>query len=362
MASDTPGPGTPDGAPAPNREPAGTPPGGEWPAELVPPEASPAPAVEPAPATPVPAAEPAPAEPVWGQPAPQQPEGGAAPPPSQPAGGGWGAPPQALQQQPPPPAQQPGGGWGPAPAPQPGGAWEAPPPQQPGGWAPGPGVPAGPPAGWAPEQARSGNGCLKACLIVGGILVVLFIVLGIALAAFGIQFAQDMGFNTDGTRKSCDLISDDRLAQVMGGAPTAMPLGGLVDATMGQVLDKRVLADAPDCWLVGSSGSSVTGRLALEDLANAAGAFAREKDGAKSGGYFAYETTGSDGPGDEAFCTGVSKALSVGVLARSGNRLAYVSLIDGRGAGTDLETTADGVTTSPAMCDLAAHVAQEMLR
>jgi hypothetical protein len=330
MASDTPGPGSPEGVPASNGEPAATPTGGEWPAELVPPEAPPA---VPQPSEPAaPAAEPAPAPPAWGQPAP------------------------------PPPAQQQAGGWGQAPAPQPGAAWGAAPQQQPGGWAPGPGVPGGPPASWAPEPARSGNGCLKACLIVGGILVALFIVLGIAMAAFGIKFAQDMGFNTDGTRKSCDLITDDQLAQVMGGAPTAMPLGGLVDATMGQVLDKRVLADAPDCWLVEGSGSGVTGRLAMEDSTNAAGSFAREKEGAQSGGYLAYETTGSDGPGDESFCTGVSEALSVGVLVRSGNRLAYVSLMDGRAAATDLETTADGVSTSPAMCDLAAQIAAEMLR
>jgi hypothetical protein len=369
MTSDTPGPGAPDGAPAPipapGPEPAGAAAGGQWPAELVPPETQPTPpdltaapafppaaVPEPAPpmptGAPLPVAQPPAAEPTWGQPGPQQPAAAAPPVAQPPAGGTWGAPPPVGQT--PPPQPPPGGAWG-APA------------QQPGGWAPGPGSPGGPPAGWAPEPARSGNGCLKACLIVGGILVALFIVLSIAVAVLGMRFAQDMGINSDGTRQSCDLISDDQLAAIIGGQPTAMPLGGIVDATIGQVLDKRVLADAPDCWLLDGPGSSTTGRLAKQDSSDATAVFASAKAAAQAGGYLAYETTGSDGPGDEAFCTGVSPALSVGVLVRSGGSLAYVSLIDGSSsAGTDLQSTADGVTTSPTICDLAGQVAQEMLR
>ena len=184
------------------------------------------------------------------------------------------------------------------------------------------------------------------------------IVAVIAVTALGMRFASDMGVNPDGTLKSCEIVSNENLATVLPGEPQAMPMQGLVDATIGQVLDKRVLKDASDCWLV-TDQSSVTGRLARQDTGDGASAFANEKANAESGAYYAKPITGV---GDEAFCTGVSEAMSVGVLARSGNRLVYVSLIDGEVSPSDLTPTDGGVVTSAKTCDLAAKVAQVLLK
>ncbi|MCJ7712547.1 MAG: hypothetical protein MUQ32_17145 [Chloroflexi bacterium] len=278
-------------------------------------------------------------EPTAAVPEPPAPTPPAAVPPTT----GWGTgsvPPPAT----PPPA---GGAWGTQSQPpvQPaGGQWASPPPQA-GGWGPPPGAAGGPPAGaWNPQPASSGNGCLKGCLIVGGVLVVLGILGIIGITFLGAQVADDMGMNLDGTTKTCDLISDGDLAQVLGPDAQALPIGGIADATIGQVvLDKRVISDAPDCWIFGASGASTTGRLARQDGGDASGDFSSARQSAQDEGYFDGDL---DGLGDEAFCTGSSEFGSAGVLVRSGGRLVYVSLIDPTGYA----------------CDLAGEIAVQMLR
>jgi len=344
MASDTPGsgapspdqPATPDAVVAPDPMAA---PVGEWPAELVPPESPPAAPVQQPVVVPEPAPEPA-----------VVPESAATPQ--------WGAPPPVT-----PPAQPPAaGGWAAAapPPPQAAGSWGSPPPQQqPASWAPQAGAPGGPPATWDPQPAKSNHGCLKACLVVGAIIVVVTILFFVALTALGMKFASDIGLNSDGSLQGCELVSNQDLASVLGGEPQVLPMRGLADATIGQVLDKRVLADAPDCWLIAGDASGITGRLARQESGDASAIFRSERDSAGSGGYLAADM---DGTGDEAFCTGVSDAMSVGALVRSGGRLAFVSLIDGSGLGTDLEAADNGVMTSRSTCELAGRIALEMLR
>jgi hypothetical protein len=254
-------------------------------------------------------------------------------------------PPQQPPQQP-APQQQPPGGWG------------APPPQ--GGWAPGgPGAPGGPPVGWAPAPAKSGgNGCLKGCLIVGAIGVVLVIILVVAVTILGLKFAQDMGINPGtGTLTECSFLSSADASDALGGQAEAMPLGGLVDATIGQVLDKRVIPNADDCWVAGDT--TATGRVARQAGGDATGAFSSAKAAAVAGGYFAGDVSGI---GDEAFCTGMSEAASFGVLVRRGDTLVYVSLIDPAIAGTGYQTNAEGVVTSPATCSLDQAVVKKVLR
>ncbi len=299
-----------------------------WPAELVPPAVAAEAETTALPETPssVPAASPAAASPAtqWGA--------GSAPPPASPpsSSGTWGAqgqPPSQAQ----PPAQPPGGGWA------------SPPPA--GGWGPPPGGPGAPPAGaWNPQPASSGNGCLKGCLIIGGLLVVLGILGVIGISILGAQFADGMGMNLDGTTKSCDLISDAALAQVLGSDAEALPMGGIADATIGQVvLDKRVIPDAADCWILGSSETSTTGRLARQDGGDASGDYRNARQTAQDEGYFDGEV---DGLGDEAFCTSMSEFASAGVVVRSGGRLVYVSLIDPTGYA----------------CDIAGEIAAQMIR
>ena len=94
-----------------------------------------------------------------------------------------------------------------------------------------------------------------------------------------------------------------------------MPLRGIVDATIGQVLDKRVIPDADDCWIAGRqhrhrAHRPPVGRRCLRGLPLG-------EDAATAGGYFAGDVSGV---GDEAFCTGMSEAASFGVLVRPATR------------------------------------------
>ena len=335
MTSETPGAGQPDPAEQPG-PPAGPPPSGApasgadaSPTEVIPRAHGAAPAGTPA-------AVPPPAQPgQWSAPAQQ-----AAPPPQQPA----------------PPPQQPAG-WGPA-APGPA-------PQQP-GWAAAPSGPGGPtpPGTWNPAPASSsGNGCLKGCIIVAVVLVVL-VAIGLgALVIFSRQIASDVGVNPDtGEAQECPLVSNDELNAIFGGSTAeARPMGGIFRSTVGQFLDNRVLKDASDCWIVGSgTTTAVTGRIAAVDGVNATGDFEAAKAAAQAGRYYVGDASGY---GDEAFCTGISDAASFGILVRSGGRLVYVSLLNPTsGAIGDWQKSADGVTTSPDTCALAGAIANAVLR
>jgi hypothetical protein len=193
---------------------------------------------------------------------------------------------------------------------------------------------------------------------VGGILVVLGIIGVVALGAFANQFVSDMGLNEDGTFSECELISAGELQAILGSDAIATPLGGLVDSTMGQLLDKRVLGDAPDCWLISDEASSVTGRLARQD-GNAAAAYAAALQLARDGGYYA----GDLSAGDEAFCTGMSEVGSFGALVRRGDSVAYVALIDAEAMqASDFEIGDDGVISSGRVCALAGELAEASLR
>ena len=65
-----------------------------------------------------------------------------------------------------------------------------------------------------------------------------------------------LGVNPDGSIKACELITNEELGAALGGEAEALPMGGLVDGTVGRVLDQRVLPDAPDCWIVGTSATA----------------------------------------------------------------------------------------------------------
>ncbi len=184
--------------------------------------------------------------------------------------------------------------------------------------------------------------------------VVLVIVGAIALMVFAQQFTEDMGINPDGTVTECALISSSELSNALDGTAEALPLGGIVDATVGRLLDKRVLPDADDCWI--AAESSATGRIARQVGGDASGAYRTALDNAKSGGYYA----GDLSEGDEAFCTAVSEVGSVGVLVRRGDTLVYVSLIDPALNSTGFGTNEDGELTSPETCALAAQVASRV--
>lgn len=103
------------------------------------------------------------------------------------------------------------------------------------------------------------------------------------------------------------------------------------------MLDKRVIPDAPDCFISTDQGSTGTGRIARYQGSDAAAKFQEERQKAQptsqdqgggltleNPGYFAGDVSGF---GDEAFCTDLSTGIMGGVLVRQGDTLVYVSLL-----------------------------------
>ncbi len=193
---------------------------------------------------------------------------------------------------------------------------------------------------------------------MGAILIVVAIIGFLALGALVGQFASDMGIDDSGNMRSCELISQGDVESILGPDAQATPMGGLVDNTIGRVLDQRILPDAPDCWVISGLASNVTGRIA-QQVGNAAGDFASARQAAEAGGFFAGDVTF----GDEAFCTGMTEVGSFGILVRRGDSLAYVSLLDADAMeAQNFEIDPDGQLVSPQTCDLAGRIAEATLR
>jgi hypothetical protein len=204
---------------------------------------------------------------------------------------------------------------------------------------------AGVPPNWNPQPAQSGsNGCLKACLIIGALLAVLFVVAIIAITIIGSKLVESVPLDPQGNIAPCSFISNEELSTVLGRGSEAIPLEGLFDSLLGLVLDKRVIPDAEDCFISADDGTTGTGRLARYVGSDAAARFAQEKQDAQpvsedrgnglvvtNDGYFGGDVSGL---GDEAFCTGYSDAFMSGVLVRRGDTLVYVSLLSGDGGGS----------------------------
>ena len=242
--------------------------------------------------------------------------------------------PAGGQPPPPPPAGTPAGGEPPPPPPA------SPPATQAPGWGAQPGTPGAPqgwvsptevPAAWgaASPSAQVGwdrppagnNGCLRACLIVGGILVVLVIVGGIALSIFVSQLVEQVQENPDAILGGeCELVTSAEVSDALGEDVEVLALEGFVDGTMGAILDKRLLPDATDCYVVSPGGT--TGRIAAVD-SDAETVFRNSRADAEAS--FLYGDV--DGIGDEAFCTTIDQQGSGGVMVRFDERVVYVSLV-----------------------------------
>lgn len=221
------------------------------------------------------------------------------------------------------------------------------------------------------------SGCVKALIIVGVLLVVLVLVVGIALQAFlSSFFGADLGRSlidgSDGVG-DCRFLPDEEARAVLGGSADAIELTGFFDASIGLIIDKRVLADAEDCWVTEGARTYIA-RVARHDGPDAASRFAAERAAAQptsddQGGGVSVTTEGYDagdapGIGDEAFCTGLSNAIMAGVLVRQGNSLVYVSVgPEGEGSQSvpDMQAMPNGVIGSPGLCALAQELAREVL-
>jgi hypothetical protein len=226
-----------------------------------------------------------------------------------------------------------------------------------------------------PPQVKPGGipGCLKVLIILG----VLAIVAVIAFVFFLSSLVNNLvpgGFNgagNGGTGSDCPFLSDAEAREVVGGNADAILLAGIYDASIGIIIDKRVLPAAEDCWITDGEKTYIV-RIAKSE-GNGPTVFAQEKANAQptsedqgggvtleNPGYFAGDVTDL---GDEAFCTGLSSAIMAGVLARQGDTVVYASV------GPPSETGAvpnmgdlNGVTTAPDLCTLAQEVAKKVLQ
>jgi hypothetical protein len=196
----------------------------------------------------------------------------------------------------------------------------------------------GAPVAWG-TPPPSGNGCLRACLIVGGLLLALFVVGVILLVIVGGRLVDQVQNDPDSVFGApCPIASAIAVSDAVGETVDVNETGGFFGGTMGVILDKRLLPDAPECYAIGDHGFAA--RIAV-DGAGGSAAFASAR--AEADGAFLYRDV--DGLGDEAFCTEPSAAGSVGALVRWADTVAYVSVMNDRVA--DLE----------AACQLAGRIA-----
>jgi len=296
------------------------------------------------------------AVPGWGQAPAGDPASPPAAPPAPPlATPAWGATGQPSASGP----SSPPGAWGGA-----GGSPTPPVPAAGGGWAGGP----------APATVSSSNGCLRACLILVVVGAIALVVGAAAVLLAGQAFLDSLGISDEGNGGiggACPIASNDDVRAVLGGNAEAIELAGMFDATLGLVLDKRVLPEAEDCW-ISADADSPTGRIARYTGGDAAARFREERQRAAptsedQGGGITIETDGYDGGdapgiGDEAFCTGVSPAIQAGVLVRKGDTLVYVSLSGpADGSTPDFGLTDTGVVTAPSICARAQDLARRLL-
>ena len=229
-----------------------------------------------------------------------------------------------------------------------------------------------PPSGWqTPRGGGAGSGCVKIALI----LVTLVVVAAVGLLVLAGTFVNNLAPGGDGEGLigggDCPFLADADAQAVLGGQADALELEGLYDASIGIIIDKRVLPEAPDCFVTEGERAFLA-RIAVAD-GNGAGVFAAERQRAEpssqdQGGGVTLENPGYfggdvPGLGDEAFCTGISDAIMGGVLVRQGDRVVYVSVgapEEGQQV-PDMDMTPDGVVTSPGLCGLAQELAQAVL-
>jgi hypothetical protein len=227
-----------------------------------------------------------------------------------------------------------------------------------------------------PSPVKPGGipGCLKVAIILVVILVIGLVAI-LALAGTLINgLAGNLGGGNGGSGidAECPFLSDADARTLFGGSADAIELSGLADASIGFVIDKRVLSTAPDCWVTDGDKAYIA-RIARYQGNDAASVFALERQAAEptsedQGGGITVTTDGYNagavsGLGDEAFCTGVLPTGMAGVLVRQGDRVVYVSVGPANAEEPPQMGLSDsGVPTAPELCTFAQEIARFILR
>lgn len=231
-----------------------------------------------------------------------------------------------------------------------------------------PAPPAAPPPAVTPAK-QGMSGCLKAGLIIGGILLVL----GIAAVIFVFNrvgaFFDDLGAGEGlgGDGAGCSFISNSEASELMGTAVTAESNEGFIGAMLGLIRDTRLLPNAPACLISNETGD-VQVWISVHDGSDAVEVFAQSREVAS--GQVVSQTSTEDGTltveteafigsevddlGDEAFCVEAGIPPYGGVLARRENRVVFVSMLAGAGGiGSDV--------LGGTMCERAQPLARHLL-
>jgi hypothetical protein len=216
------------------------------------------------------------------------------------------------------------------------------------------------------------------------LVIVIVLVLGLVLAG---RWAMGRASSWFGQKKDdlvggagCPFATDAEVAGIVGGGKVTLVKAGSLTSVVSNIVDSRVIPDAPSCWAMSdaSASSQDPGRLlriASETSPTAVAVFKAEVTKAKgvtvdkgnglSVSSEPYYNKPVSGLGDQAFCTSASTSGpgSAGVLVRRGDRLVYVSLTPdfSRGApgiGTPGRTT---LSTDDASCELAQKLARVVL-
>ena len=210
------------------------------------------------------------------------------------------------------------------------------------------------------------SGCAKAA-IIGGIVVALVVIILLAVVFFGISRFVDNIDDDLSAPDSCGFITDAAASDALGVSVTVESGDSALGSILGIIRDTRLLADEPFCF-ISSDDSSTQSWVSLYEGGDAVGVFANAEDVADGqvvssssdgSGSITVESDpfrGEDvaGLGDEAFCTDAGFGIFGGVLARSDNRVVYVSVLP-------LEENQGSDVLDGSLCERAVPLARAVL-
>lgn len=183
------------------------------------------------------------------------------------------------------------------------------------------------------------SGCAKAA-IIGGIVVVLGVLALLAFLFFGVRrFVENVDAELS-TSDSCEFITDEEASDALGVDVSVESGDSALGSILGIIRDTRLLPDEPSCF-ISSDDSATQAWVSVYEGGAAAEVFANAEDiadgqvvssSSDASGSISVESDpfrgdDVDGLGDEAFCTDAGFSIFGGVLARSGNRVVYVSVL-----------------------------------
>jgi hypothetical protein len=210
------------------------------------------------------------------------------------------------------------------------------------------------------------SGCAKAA-IIGGIVIVVGFIAVLAVVVLGVsRFVDNVGGEFE-SADSCQFITDSAASEALGVEVGAEPGESALGSILGIIRDTRLLPDEPFCF-VSSEDSTTQVWVSVYDGGDAEAVFADAEDIADgqilssvsdASGSATVESDpfrGEDvaGLGDEAFCTTPGATVSGGVLARSGDRVVYVSALP-------LEENQGADLFDGSLCERAASLARVVL-